>query len=184
MTSYNNNNHDNINISDTVELPARPVKPIKPKFFHNKLTTIEQQQAKQPNLLKSSLNNSLLKQTNYRSFLNNNKNSSSNHNIDIDNSSMRSMLAVHSGEEEQQLNNRTNPQNESVIYNDSEYLQENRGVVVGGGVDQLENSSPFIFNYNSLMNVSMLDNIQATNQTSNNNNSEIDNMNCSILMFN
>jgi hypothetical protein len=38
-------------------------------------------------------------------------------------------------------------------------------------------STPFIFNYNSLMNVSMLDSIQATN-------TNLDSMNTSILMFN
>ena len=40
-----------------------------------------------------------------------------------------------------------------------------------------QQQTPFFFNYNSLMNVSMLDNIQATN-------TNLDNMNSSILMFN
>jgi len=148
------NNNTSIESTLSDQQPTRPPKPVKPKFFINKLA---QEQPKQ-NLLKSSLNNSLLKQTNnYRIFSKN----VNNLNVDIDNMNMMSMMTEQSGEVE------------SSPSPDKNSLQ-------GINNQEHENSSPFIFNYNSLMNVSMLDNIQATNTGL----SEIDNMTSSILMFN
>lgn len=119
-------------------------RPVKSNFFLNKLNN-EQQQSK--NLLKSTLTN------NYRSG-----------NIDVDNTSMMSMMI----DSNNSVSTATSPKS----YKISESPTEQKEATAKG--------SPFIFNYNSLMNVSMLDNIQATNT----NNSEVDNMNCSILMFN
>lgn len=137
--------------------PPRPCKPpVKPKFFLNKLQTSEQ-----PNLLKSSLNNSLLKQTNnyqLRKFHNNNPS-----NIDVDNPNLMSMVVGQNGEIIEQVQNYS-------VNNNPPDVDEGKAA-----------NSSFIFNYNSLMNVSMLDNIQATNG----NNSEVDSsMTSSILMFN
>lgn len=155
----------NIQASDIYSnnLPVRPVKPIKPNFFLKKFNNEQNQQPK--SLLKSSLNNSLLKQTNnYRTITKNN-----NYNVDVDNTNMMSIMI------DNDLKNNENSLSsekslDSSELNDSLHENQSREAI---------KTSPFIFNYNSLMNVSMLDNIQATNT----NNSEVD-MNCSILMFN
>ncbi len=152
--SFADNNCTSIESVKSDQLPTRSFKPVKPKFFVNKLAS---EQPKQ-NLLKSSLNNSLLKQTNnYRIFSKN----VNNLNVDIDNTHMMSMMAEQSSEVEFS----PSPDKNSL----PEITDEER-----------DKTSPFIFNYNSLMNVSMLDNIQATNTGI----SEIDNMTSSILMFN
>lgn len=122
----------------------------------NKLNNPEYTQ--QPkNLLKSSLNNSLLKQSNnFRTFTKN-----QSFNVDVDNTDMTSMIA---GDQ---------TANSSMQQIDEESSASSN--------DEKSPKSSFIFNYGSnMMNMSMLDNIQATNTSSN---PEID-MNCSILMFN
>lgn len=147
------------NINDYTNLPARPAKPVKPKFFLNKLGSEHTHQSQ------SLLKNSLLKQTNnYRTITKN----TNNYNVDIDNTSMMSMMV------ESNSNNNDNNDNISQKESSPKPLSDETNN------DEQAKASPFIFNYNSLMNVSMLDNIQATNT----NNSEVDNMNCSILMFN
>lgn len=141
----------------TTNLPARPTMPVKPKFFLNKLSSehnINQSQ--------SLLKNSLLKQTNNYQTITKNPH---NYNVDIDNTNMMSMMVEPSNTTNQ--NNQPEPSPNQSLTNESVNSDQTK-------------ASPFIFNYNSLMNVSMLDNIQATNT----NNSEVDNMNCSILMFN
>lgn len=139
-------------------LPVRPINQLKPKFLMNKLNNLEYTQ--QPkNLLKSSLNNSLLKQSNnFRTFTKN-----QSFNVDVDNTDMTSMVT---GSDELTANS-------SMQQIDEESSASSN--------DEKSPKSSFIFNYGSnMMNMSMLDNIQATNTSSN---PEID-MNCSILMFN
>jgi hypothetical protein len=145
-------------------LPTRPVKPLKSKFLMNKLNNPDYQNQSK-NLLKASLvNNSLLKQTNrLQNFRTYTKNQS--YNVDVDHMDMTSLITTRN---DSCLINSENNNNSSMQQIDEESTSN----------DEKSAKSPFIFNCNTnMMNVSMLDNIQATN------NSEID-MNCSILMFN
>ena len=115
-----------------------------------------------PNFFLNKLNNEHQSKNLLKSALNNNYRTG---NIDVDNTSMMSMML----DSDNSVSSLTSPKPYTKL-NDSPTDPK----------ETTNKGSPFIFNYNSLMNVSMLDNIQATNT----NNSEVDNMNCSILMFN
>jgi hypothetical protein len=166
----------------------------KPKYFMNK----QANQSHQPNqhgrmsLLKSTMENSLLRNSylnktnqNY-STINSTKNPNNNYDSleSLENNNMISMMIDNC---ENSLNNNSHNNNNIKENQSNSYVSHtnNDGNMVDSlNEDQFLNktinkSSPFIFNYNSLMNVSMLDNIQATNT-----NHELDNMNSSILLFN
>lgn len=171
-------NTSNMPNTDTYKITKRIAKPTK-------------------SLLKSSMENSLLKNSKLNKPMHHptfrlNSSNQNRFNLDID-QQRDNMISMMVENESTYKQNNSNYSNFSMVPPSSNYIGKNNSMLLNSDcmIDSLNEDqfkehetlnnkqSPFIFSYNSLMNVSMLDNIQATNT-----NLDIDNMNTSILMFN